>query len=116
MTNLTTQTETDANGIVTRETITAAHGIKDEKGREVGGYTTVARCDKRWDSATYAYVATETFYVVRIQAARNGKHYGASSGSTECASLEAARTMAAKKLAAQAKSYAKKYAVAAQAA
>lgn len=77
-------------------TIKADFGIRDEKGRAVGGMAWVMAHDGQ--------------YTVRVQATRDGEKYGALTPSRIFSDSFAVQDFYMKRFADQAKSYAKKYA------
>lgn len=88
---------------------TVEHGLKDNKGRTIGSYAEIeARprpiiVDKRCVG-----LESKLTYSVMTQATRDGKMFGAiATRGTLCDSLEAAQALAAKKIAAAGKRFAR---------
>jgi len=74
-----------------------SYGVKDAKGRDVGGYVTIEN-GSAW---------REPGFYVRTNATRDGKGFGAIAKSARCATLEEAKALGEKKIADAAKRYAK---------
>ncbi len=79
---------------------TVEHGLKDGKGRSIGNYAVI-------EAATWL---SNTSYVVRTSATRDGHTFGAIANGTECKSLDDAKALAEKKIAAAGKRFARQVA------
>jgi hypothetical protein len=89
---------------------TVDHGIRDEKGRAVGGYAGIHFLRPPPPDSMWQYGAgREGKYELEVYAARDGKKYGAIPRGTVYDTLEEAQAAAAAKLAKQRAAYAKKY-------
>ena len=101
------------------------HGLKDGKGRAIGNYAVIdafqllvqAMKGGRMQSVEIegtnglCQLETERTFFVTTQATRDGKMFGAISvGGTRCKTLEEAQTIAAKKIAAAGKRFARQVA------
>jgi len=88
------------------------HGLRDDRGRAIGNFARIESFQKliRRDDGVWA-LATEVSYFVTTQATRDGKMFGASSVQhTECGTLEEAQALAAKKITAAGKRFARQFA------
>jgi hypothetical protein len=88
------------------------HGLKDGKGRSIGNYACIHTRDSRAEKVPgqwqYKIVPCELYYYVTTQATRDGKGFGAIvTNGTEAATLDAAKALAAKKIAAAGKRFAR---------
>lgn len=84
------------------------HGLKDEKGRLVGGFATIAQLPPDFAS-TYTEGGTKLFRLI-INATRNDQIYGSGRSFSFHATLALAQKQAQRKFAEQLQSYTKKYA------
>lgn len=104
----------DAEALLHTETVWVCkvvdHDLKDGKGRTIGNYARIEARQKRARDAagkTLGLEAHETYFV-STQATRNGHSFGAScSKGTECFSLDEAKALAAKKIAAAGRRFAR---------
>lgn len=88
------------------------HGVQDEKGRTVGGYVEI-KFFEACPANGYRGAILESYFVVSVNATRNGKKFGAISRGTEVkgGTWEACKAFGDRKLAEQAKRYKKQFAV-----
>lgn len=73
-----------------------AHGITDEKGRQIGGVATIA-------------AHADGSAALNVAPTRNGKRFGALTRSVGCATVDQAKALAAQKFAAQELRYRTKF-------
>jgi hypothetical protein len=88
------------------------HGLKDNKGRAIGGYAVIQcrpKTIRTTENGAHRYtLAPEATYFVRTQATRDGDSFGAGwNRPTECKSLDEAQALAAKKIDAAGKRFAR---------
>lgn len=90
---------------------TVEYGLRDDKGRSIGGYAVIeyGTFYKYGPDYKLESVVRTGAVFLRTQATRDGKTYGAIANRTECSSLEQAKTLAEKKLQTAAKRYAKQF-------
>jgi len=90
-------------------TLAADHGITDEKGRAIGGIAYIGETGK-WDRESETFIP-DGGYCFRVQAARDGKDFGATTRSNKarCVTIEGAMEGARRALITQGNRYRESY-------
>jgi hypothetical protein len=102
-------------GEVSYQSNVVEHGVKDNKGRAIGNYACIRESTTRYEEVEGQWqrraFTVPVYYRVTTQATRDGKTFGAiSTGYTEAATLEEAQAIAAKKVAAAGRRFARQVA------